>query len=89
MPLTEVVGALSALRVTAASGTPVAAATDSLTIKAVDQFGNTVTTYTGSHALTFGGLANSIIGNVPTVAGVNLRIFNQCYFRQRAKIPRP
>ncbi len=65
-------GAQSAFRISAASGTPTAGVSDTLTIAAVDIYGNTVTTYTGSHSLTFGGLSTAPDGTVPTVSGVNL-----------------
>ncbi len=46
--------------------TPSAGAADNLTITAEDTYGNTVTTYAGSHSLTFGGAA-TIGTNHPTV----------------------
>jgi hypothetical protein len=50
-----------------ASTTPSAGASDNLTITAKDKAGSTVTTYTGSHSLTFAGA--TVIGtNKPTVA---------------------
>jgi hypothetical protein len=49
------VAALNRLALAAASTTPAAGATDALTITAVDLYGNTVTTYTGAHTLTFSG----------------------------------
>jgi len=64
--LTEVVGAASAYRITAASITPAAAANDLLTIKLVDKSGN-VTNFTGDKNLTFSGLNNAPDGTVPTV----------------------
>jgi hypothetical protein len=51
----------------AASLTPTAGASDNLTITAKDTKGSTVTTYTGSHNLTFSG-ATAIGTNKPTVA---------------------
>jgi hypothetical protein len=65
-------GTANAYRITAASGTPTAGASDVLTIKLVDASGNVVTTFTGSKTLTFSGLGNSPGNNVPTVAGVSL-----------------
>ena len=44
-----------------------AGAGDNLTITAVDQYGNTATSYTGSHSLTFGGASASPDANNPTV----------------------
>jgi hypothetical protein len=40
---------------------------DNLTITAKDPYGNTVTTYTGSHNLTFAGAGNGPNGTKPTV----------------------
>jgi hypothetical protein len=54
------------LSLNAASLTPSAGASDSLTIAAVDAFGNKTTSYSGSKPLTFGG-AQSIGANHPTV----------------------
>jgi hypothetical protein len=52
----------------AASSTPTAGAEDNLTITAKDENGSTVTTYTGSHSLTFSGATASPDGTKPTVA---------------------
>jgi hypothetical protein len=52
----------------AASLTPTAGAADNLTITAKDAKGSTVTTYVGSHSLTFTGAAASPNGTAPTVA---------------------
>ncbi len=52
----------------AASSTPTAGAADNLTITAKDAKGGTVTTYIGSHNLTFSGASASPNGTVPTVA---------------------
>jgi hypothetical protein len=60
------VGAADHLVLSLSDTTPAAGASDSLTITAKDSAGNTVTTYTGSKSLTFGG-ANSIGANHPTV----------------------
>src|SRR5207249_215606 len=60
-------GVASAYRITAATTSPVAGASDGLTIRLVDQFGNTVTTFTGDKTLTFGGLGTAPDGQVPTV----------------------
>ena len=59
-------GSLNAYKITAASNTPTAGATDVLTITAVDQYGNTVTSVT-SESLTFSGLSNAPAGSVPTI----------------------
>lgn len=52
----------------AATATPAAGEADNLTITAQDTYGNTATSYTGSHGLTFSGAANSPGGTVPTVS---------------------
>ncbi len=57
----------ASLSLTAASVTPTAGVADNLTLTAKDPYGNTVTTYTGSHNLTFEGAGNSVNGNHPTV----------------------
>lgn len=62
------VGALAKLEVSAASATPTAGVADNLTIAAQDSAGNTVTTYTGSHGLTFSGASASPGGTAPTVS---------------------
>ncbi|HVQ60221.1 MAG TPA: hypothetical protein VMS60_15070 [Solirubrobacterales bacterium] len=51
----------------AASATPAAGATDNLTITAADTYGNTITSYTGSHDLVFNGPLASGSGALPTV----------------------
>jgi hypothetical protein len=51
----------------AASTTPAAGATDNLTITAQDAYGNTATSYAGSHSLVFSGASASPAGNTPTV----------------------
>ncbi len=53
---------------TAASTTPTAGETDSLTTTAQDTYGNTATAYTGSHSLTFSGASASPSGAAPTVS---------------------
>src|SRR5262249_19741868 len=47
--------------------TPAAGASVNLTKTALDTYGNTVTTYAGSHSLAFSGAATSAGGNAPTV----------------------
>ncbi len=59
-------GSAASLSLAAATTTPSAGAADNLTITAEDTYGNTVTTYAGSHSLTFGGAA-TIGTNHPTV----------------------
>jgi hypothetical protein len=51
----------------AASATPAAGAADNLTITAQDTYGNTDTSYAGSHNLVFSGASASPSGNVPVV----------------------
>jgi hypothetical protein len=60
------VGAVDHLVLSAASTSPTAGVSDSLTITAKDSAGATVTSYTGSKSLTFGG-ASTIGSNKPTV----------------------
>ena len=55
LSVTVSVGAASSLGLAAATVTPTAAWSDSLTVTAKDAYGNTITSYTGSHNLTFGG----------------------------------
>src|SRR5689334_13809667 len=62
------IGAADHLTITATSTTPTAGAADNLTITAKDSAGATVTTYTGSHSLTFAGAPASPSGTKPTVA---------------------
>ena len=68
----------SAYRITAATTTPTPGVGDVLTLKLVDQFGNTVVTFNGDKTLTFSGLAVAKNGTThPTVtdktgAAVNL-----------------
>jgi hypothetical protein len=49
------------------SATPAVGAADDLTTTAQDTYGNTITTYTGSHSLVFSGALASPGGNLPTV----------------------
>jgi hypothetical protein len=51
----------------AASTTPAAGATDNLTITAQDTYGNTASSYTGSHSLVFSGASAGPNGSAPTV----------------------
>jgi hypothetical protein len=60
-------GPASELVLGAATTTPTAGATDNLTITAKDAQGNTATSYTGSHNLTFGPVADSPSGAHATV----------------------
>ncbi len=65
---TVTVGPADHLVLGAASLTPTAGAADNLTITAKDAKGSTVTTYAGSHELTFSGAPASPNGTVATVA---------------------
>ncbi|MBA3807202.1 MAG: hypothetical protein H0X28_02215, partial [Solirubrobacterales bacterium] len=60
-------GPATHLVLAASTTTPTAGVADNLTITAKDQSNNTVTTYTGSHNLTFGGAA-SIGASIPSVS---------------------
>jgi hypothetical protein len=65
---TVTVGPIDRFVLGAASPTPTAGAADNLTITAKDAKGGTVTTYTGSHNVTFSGAPTGPNGTVPTVA---------------------
>jgi hypothetical protein len=67
LPLTVSHAAVSKYVLAAASATPAAGATDNLTITTQDAYGNTATSYTGSHSLVFSGASASPAGNAPTV----------------------
>ena len=67
LAVTVAPGAASKLVLSAASTTPTAGASDNLTMTAQDPYGNTATTYTGSHKLTFSGASASPSGEMPTV----------------------
>jgi hypothetical protein len=69
-PLSVTVAPSSAskLVLTAATTTPTAGAADNLTTTAQDTYGNTATSYTGSHSLTYSGASASPGGNTPTVS---------------------
>ncbi len=60
-------GAKSKLSLGAATTTPVAGVAGALTVTAIDSYGNTATTYTGSKNLTFSGASASASGSSPTV----------------------
>jgi hypothetical protein len=66
--LTVSPAATSKFVVAAATTTPAAGAVDNLTITAQDTYGNTATSYTGSHNLVFSGASASPAGNIPTVS---------------------
>jgi hypothetical protein len=60
-------GAKSKLALEAVTTTPVAGTSDALTVTAIDAYGNTATTFTGSKNLTFSGASASASGSTPTV----------------------
>lgn len=57
----------SRFTLTAASTTPTAGATDNLTVRAFDPYGNAATSYTGARSLTFSGASASPGGTPPTI----------------------
>jgi uncharacterized delta-60 repeat protein len=59
-------GADSAYRITAATTTPVAGASDQLTLTLVDLYQN-VSSFSGDKTLTFSDLANAPLGAIPTI----------------------
>jgi hypothetical protein len=61
------VGPTSKFTITGSTATPSTGAGVNLTITAKDAAGSTVTTFTGSHSLTFAGAASSAEGKAPTV----------------------
>jgi hypothetical protein len=61
------VGPTSKFTITGSNASPSTGAGVNLTITAKDAAGGTVTTFTGSHSLTFAGAANSPEGKAPTV----------------------
>ncbi len=67
LSVTVAPGAASKFSLGAASTTPTAGAADNLTTTALDAYGNTATTYTGSHSLTFSTASPSPSGEIPTV----------------------
>lgn len=62
------IGPATHFTITAATLTPAVSAADNLTITAKDANESTVTTYTGSHSLTFSGASSSPGGTAPTIA---------------------
>ncbi len=61
-------GAPSKYTLAATTTTPEAGVTNDLTITALDTYGNTATTHTGSHSLVFSGASAGPGGNLPTVS---------------------
>jgi hypothetical protein len=68
LEVTVAAAASSKITLGAASTAPTAGAADNLTTTVADTYGNTATSYTGSHSLTFSGASASAGGNVPTVS---------------------
>jgi hypothetical protein len=66
--VTATPAAASNFSLSGTSNTPVAGAADGLTITALDTYGNTATSYTGSKSLTFSGASASPDGTAPTVS---------------------
>ncbi len=67
LAVTVAPGPATKLSLAAATTTPTAGVADNLTTTALDTYGNTATTYTGSHNVTFSGAAASANGTAPTV----------------------
>ncbi|HET7119791.1 MAG TPA: hypothetical protein VFI17_00915 [Solirubrobacterales bacterium] len=65
--ITVAPAAASKFSLSAASATPTAGVVDELTTTAQDTYGNTATSYGGSHSLVFSGASASPGGNTPTV----------------------
>lgn len=61
-------GTATKFTLAAATTTPAVGAANDLTITAQDAYGNTATSYTGSHSLVFSGAVASPGGNSPTVS---------------------
>jgi hypothetical protein len=68
LAVTVAPAAAAKFALTATTTAPAAGETDNLTITALDTYGNTATSYTGSHNLTFSGASAGPNGTVPTVA---------------------
>ena len=60
-------GSATKLFLAAATTTPTAGVVDNLTTTALDTYGNTATTYTGSHNVTFSGASSSPNGTAPSI----------------------
>ena len=68
LALTVATAALNKFSLLPETTTPAAGAEDDLTITAQDTYANTVTSYGGSHELTFSGASASPSGTTPTVS---------------------
>ncbi len=73
---TVTVGPIDRFVLGAASTTPTAGVADNLTVTAKDAKGGTVTTYTGSHGITFSGASASPNGTVATVTDSSGAVVN-------------
>ena len=69
--VTPVAAAATKFTLGASTVTPAAGASVNLTTTALEAYGNTATTYTGSHNLTFSGASASPSGSAPTVANAS------------------
>jgi hypothetical protein len=77
LPVTVSPALANAYRISAASTTPTAGASDQLTLTLVDQYGNTETGFSGDKTLTFSGLSTSPNGTVPAVTDKNGTAVNE------------
>jgi len=68
LALTVTTAATPKISLAVPTTTPVAGTANNLTITVSDTYGNPITTYTGSHDLTFSGASASPGGNTPTVS---------------------
>ncbi len=68
LALTVATAATPKISLAVPTTTPVAGTENNLTITVSDTYGNPITTYTGSHDLTFSGASASPGGNTPTVS---------------------
>jgi hypothetical protein len=88
------VGAASQFLVSPSSSTPSAGTAFTVTLTAEDAGGNTVTTYSGSHTITWSGATTSPAGNAPSyptgsvsfTAGVSTTTLNATLFAAGANI---
>ena len=69
----------ASLSLAATTTTPTAGQADNLTITALDAYGNTATSYTGTHSLTFGGSTSSPPATVVGQAGATIAFGTPLY----------
>jgi hypothetical protein len=67
LSVTPVVGTATKFALTSSTATPTAGTGFNFTTTAQDVYGNTATTYTGAHSITFSGASASANGTLPTV----------------------